>query len=227
MIDDLDAELRPVVEAEGLELFDVVLRSGVLVVTVDRAGGVDLDALTAANRAVSAALDRLDPVPGRYTLEVTSPGVERPLRTPEHFARAVDEQVTVKTRPQVPGERRLTGVLLSASEDGIELAPEKGAVITLAYSDIDRARTVFTWGPQRPNKGAKGAKAGAATAKAAKVVKGDKGGTGEDGGHGGADVAVEGGSGGVAPATKAASVPTPSDEHHEHDARERKQVATS
>ena len=56
------------------------LRSGVLLVTVDRAGGVDLDALTDANRTVSALLDELDPIPGRYTLEVSSPGVERALR---------------------------------------------------------------------------------------------------------------------------------------------------
>ena len=94
----------------------MVLRSGVLLVTVDRDGGVDLEALTEANRAVSVVLDELDPIPGRYTLEVSSPGVERTLRTPAHFVKAVGEQVTVKTRPQVPGERRLRGVLAAADE---------------------------------------------------------------------------------------------------------------
>ena len=103
MAEELMAVLQPVVSAADLELVDVELRSGVLLVTVDRPGGVDLEALTDANRAVSAVLDELDPIPGRYSLEVSSPGVERTLRTPDHFARAVGETVSIKTRPQVPG----------------------------------------------------------------------------------------------------------------------------
>jgi ribosome maturation factor RimP len=157
MVDELMAELEPVVAAADLELVDVELRSGVLVVTVDRPGGVDLEALTDANRAVSAVLDRLDPIPGRYTLEVSSPGVERRLRTPAHFAKAVGETVSVKTRPQVPGDRRLRGRLVSADQDGLELLVEggAGAPVRLAYSDIDKARTVFVWGPEPHTKAAK------------------------------------------------------------------------
>ena len=102
------------------------LRSGVLLVTVDRDGGVDLEALTDANRAVSAVLDELDPIPGRYTLEVSSPGVERTLRTPAHFVKAIGETVTVKTRPQVPGERRRRGVLVAADDDGLTLDVDGG-----------------------------------------------------------------------------------------------------
>lgn len=159
MDEELFAALQPVVDSVGLELVDVERRAGVLLVTVDRAGGVDLDALTTANRAVSQALDELDPIPGRYSLEVSSPGLERPLRTPAHFTRAVGETITVKTRPQVPGERRVRGRLLSADDEGFELAPEVGAeepgpgagTLRLSYRDIDRARTVFEWGPGRPS----------------------------------------------------------------------------
>ncbi len=148
MVEELFPTLEPVVGAAGLELIDVELRSGVLLVTVDREGGVDLEALTEANRAVSAALDQRDPIPGRYTLEVSSPGVERNLRTPAHFARAVGETVSVKTRPQVPGERRLLGVLRGADDDGVELEVEGApdGPVRLAYGEIDRARTVFEWG---------------------------------------------------------------------------------
>ncbi len=147
-MDDLFAMLQPVMAAAGLELVDVEQRSSVLLVTVDRAGGVDLDALTEANRAASAVLDELDPIPGRYALEVSSPGVERTLRTPDHFRRAVGETVTVKTRPEVAGERRRRGRLLSADDDGFELDPEGAdAPVRLAYRQIDRARTVFEWGP--------------------------------------------------------------------------------
>jgi ribosome maturation factor RimP len=149
MDDELIAILQPVVSAADLELVDVELRSGVLLVTVDRPGGVDLQALTDANRAVSGVLDELDPIPGKYSLEVSSPGVERTLRTPAHFLKAIGETVTVKTRPQVPGDRRLRGQLLAADDDGLELAVDGGSdgPMRLAYSDIDRVRTVFVWGP--------------------------------------------------------------------------------
>jgi ribosome maturation factor RimP len=154
-MDDLYATLRPVMGAVGLELVDVELRSGALLVTVDRDGGVDLEALTEANRAASAVLDELDPIPGRYALEVSSPGVERRLRTPDHFARAVGETVMVKTRPEVAGDRRRQGRLVSADEGGFELAVDDApGPVRLAYADVDRARTVFEWGPApRPSVG--------------------------------------------------------------------------
>ena len=73
MADDLFALLAPVSPA-GLELVDVELRSGVLLVTVDRPGGVDLEALDRGQPDRLGVLDELDPIPGRYTLEVSSPG---------------------------------------------------------------------------------------------------------------------------------------------------------
>lgn len=158
-MDDLYATLQPVVSAAGLELVDAELRPGLLLVTVDRDGGVDLDALTEANRAVSSLLDELDPIPGRYALEVSSPGLERPLRTPAQFARAAGEAISVKTRPEVEGGGRLRGRLVSADEDGFELAVDDGREgptrsVRLGYSDVDRARTVFEWGPA-PRPGAR------------------------------------------------------------------------
>jgi ribosome maturation factor RimP len=178
MAEELFPLLEPVLADSSLELIDVELRSGVVLVTVDREGGVDLEALTQANRVVSSLLDEHDPFPGHYTLEVSSPGVERTLRTPAHFARAVGEKVTVKTRPQVPGDRRLTGVLVASDHDGLVLRIEGDPTEDrrLGYSDIDRARTVFEWGPSpRPtggtNNAAKAAKAANAT-RAAKSAKG-------------------------------------------------------
>ena len=154
MAEELFPLLEPVVTAAGVELFDVEYRSGVVLVTVDRAEGVDLEVLTTVNRVVSELLDERDPIPGAYTLEVSSPGVERTLRRPAHFAKAVGETVSVKTRPQVPGDRRLTGELLAADDHGLELAVEGAPAgrVRLASSDIDRARTVFAWGP-RPKPG--------------------------------------------------------------------------
>ncbi|HVC68127.1 MAG TPA: ribosome maturation factor RimP [Acidimicrobiales bacterium] len=161
MVQDLFAVLQPVVTGAGLELVDVEMKSGVLQVTVDREGGVDLEALTDANRSVSALLDEVDPIPGRYSLEVSSPGIERPLRTPAHFAKAIGSTVSVKTRPQVPGERRLRGTLVAADEDGftldvdVDVDDDGRGPVQLAYADIDRARTVFVWGG-RDTSGASG-----------------------------------------------------------------------
>jgi len=168
MSEELFPLIEPVVTAAGVELVDVEYRSGVVLVTVSCEGGVDLEVLTTVNRVVSELLDERDPIPGAYTLEVSSPGVERNLRRPAHFAKAVGETVTVKTRPQVPGDRRLTGTLVSADDTGLELATDSapGGRIRLAYSDIDRARTVFAWGPA-PRPG--GARSG--TGKTTKTTK--------------------------------------------------------
>jgi ribosome maturation factor RimP len=154
-MDDLTDALSPVLAELGLDLVDVEVTGRVVRVLVDRDGGVDLDALASANRAVSVELDRLDPMPGRYTLEVSSPGVERRLRTPAHFARAVGETVTVRTHPDTTDVRRLQGVLATTDDDGVVLETGDGQV-RIAYEQIERARTVFEWGPKpAPGKGPK------------------------------------------------------------------------
>jgi len=149
--DRLVDALSPVLQASGLELVDVVVAGAQVQVTVDRPGGVDLDTLAEANIALSRALDVLDPFPGSYTLEVSSPGLERRLRTPAHFARAVGETVTVRTRGEDQPARRLRGLLSRADDRSVTLeGPEvPGGSVELAYEQIDRARTVFEWGPGR------------------------------------------------------------------------------
>ncbi|HEY1444993.1 MAG TPA: ribosome maturation factor RimP [Acidimicrobiales bacterium] len=146
---DLAGALSPVVEARGLELIDVEVRGAQLTVFVDREGGVGLDDLSEATKDVSAALDRIDPLPGRYTLTVSSPGLERRLRTPAHFARAVGETVTVRVDAGTAEVRRITGTLQSADETGCTLAgPDvPDGEVRISYDQIERARTVFEWGP--------------------------------------------------------------------------------
>lgn len=143
--------VAPILAARDLELYDLEVHSSMVRVIVDRPGGVDLDTLGDVTRAVSRELDDADPIAGRYTLEVTSPGVERPLRTPEQFIRAVGETVKVKTTIELDGQRRLEGVLLAADQSGITLEAEPGSNYTLGYGDIAKARTVFAWGTPRPS----------------------------------------------------------------------------
>jgi ribosome maturation factor RimP len=146
--------LSPVLESSGLELVDVVVGGAHVQVTVDRPGGVDLDALAAANREVSRELDQLDLFPSAYTLEVSSPGLERRLRTPAHFARAIGETVSVRTFPGAASERRIHGVLTAADDEGCNLeGPEvPDGSMRLSYPQIERARTVFEWGADKAAK---------------------------------------------------------------------------
>jgi len=138
----------PVLRDLGLALYDVEHGGGTLKVTIDREGGVDLEAIAQATRLVSRELDRTDPLPGAYTLEVTSPGLERALRRPAHFRGAVGTVVSVRTHGGVEGERRVQGTLVEADDDGIVVrAGSTEATRRLRYDEIERARTVFEWGP--------------------------------------------------------------------------------
>jgi ribosome maturation factor RimP len=156
-VDTIARTLAPAVSALGLELYDVELggsgRARVLRVLVDRDGGVDLDAIADATQAVSPLLDAppLESViTGPYALEVSSPGLERPLRTPAHFARAVGETVSVKVRAgEGESARRLHGAITAADDTGVELALDDGGTERIAYDDVTQARTVFEWGSER------------------------------------------------------------------------------
>lgn len=146
----VQALAEPVCNADAVELVDVELAGGVLRLTVDREGGLDLDAISGLTRRLSRLLDEEDPVPGRYTLEVSSPGLERRLRTPAHFRRAVGEQVSLRTTPGTEAGRRLRGTLVAADDAGITLRVGEGddaATHDVAHEQIERARTVFEWGP--------------------------------------------------------------------------------
>lgn len=147
------AELvEPIVHQGGHELYDVELAGATVRVLVDRVGGVALDDLERLSREISGVLDEADPIPDRFYLEVSSPGLERPLRRPRHFQSAVGSTVKVKTLPTVEGDRRVDGVLVAADDDGVTVETAAGPR-HVAYGDIDKARTVFEWGPT-PKQGA-------------------------------------------------------------------------
>ena len=151
--------IEPIVADQGIDLYDLELNGGSLRVAVDRPGGIGMDAIAALTRAISRALDEHDPISGHFTLEVSSPGLERQLRTPLHFQGAVDTAVTVKTVAGFDGARRVAGILHQADERGIVVAtgPPDGPLVAIGYDDIERARTVFEWGPTpKPGKAPRG-----------------------------------------------------------------------
>ena len=155
------ALVAPLVEAADATLYDLEYQGGVLRVTVEREGGVGIDLIARLTREISRELDETDPIAGQYTLEVSSPGLERVLRRSNHFVGAVGTLVTVKARAGVEGDRRIKGVLVAADADAetVTIAPSgaaPGTTRTLGLSDIERARTVFEWGPApKPGTGSK------------------------------------------------------------------------
>jgi ribosome maturation factor RimP len=134
--------VEPLLAPQGLELVDLEINAKLVRVTVDRPGGIDLDTISDVTQLVSSLLDAHDPFPGSYALEVSSPGLERTLRTPEHFRRFQGSTVSVKTRPHVEGERRVEGVLADVDDSGFTVNGRR-----LTYADVEKARTVFEWGP--------------------------------------------------------------------------------
>ena len=160
-LDKVRALVAPIVGDLQLDLYDLEFRGGTLRVTIDTpvgsAAGVDLDTIALATRLIGREFDHHDPVPGHYTLEVTSPGLERTLRTPAHFQRELGKVVALRLRDTTNADRRVQGVLTAADERGATIRPDDGAdERTVQYDQIDRARTVFTWGPSpKPGKGPK------------------------------------------------------------------------
>ncbi len=148
--------VAPALDHLGLDLYDVELAGGAgartLRITVTREGGLDLDAVTAASQAVSPLLDHVGELQGPYMLEVSSPGVERVLRRPEHYAGALGEQVSVKFHTP-DGPRRVRGRLTSCDAQACTVV-EDGREVAIALTDVTQARTVFEWAPQ-PRPGTK------------------------------------------------------------------------
>jgi ribosome maturation factor RimP len=140
--------VRPVVEGAGLELVEVVYgREGgrrILRVTLDSDGGLDLDTIADVSEKVSRRLD-LDGF-GRepYELEVSSPGIERPLRTAAQFGRFVGAQVNVKTAGPIEGARVHAGALVAADDLAVTVRVA-GAERRIPLAEIVSARTVADW----------------------------------------------------------------------------------
>jgi ribosome maturation factor RimP len=150
-VDAVRQAIEPAVLALGLDLYDVELLGAAgartLRVTVAKEGGVDLETITAVTRTVSPLVDAADAVNGSYLLEVSSPGVERTLRTPQHFRGALGEQVSVKFHTEA-GPRRVRGLLANADDASILIDADDGTRIEIVTADITQARTVFEWGVQ-------------------------------------------------------------------------------
>jgi ribosome maturation factor RimP len=143
--DGLIKLLEPTIERLGYELTDLELklggRDGLVRIFIDKDGGIEIDDCEAVSRQVSAILDVEDPLPGHYTLEVSSPGLDRTLTKPAHFQRFMGEDVRVKLRFPLDGRRNFKGALKSADEEHIEVEVD-GESHSLPLATIESARLV-------------------------------------------------------------------------------------
>lgn len=153
---DLWRLIDPLATDEGLELVEIELHSEqrvgrVLRVYLDRLDkrdeeeSPDIDELSRVSRQLSDLLDVYDVVPGAYTLEVSSPGVDRPLRKPEHFARYIGKRVEVRVLEMIEGRKKFSGILRSSTSEGITVSQDDQEVF-IPFRLIARAKYSHDWG---------------------------------------------------------------------------------
>jgi ribosome maturation factor RimP len=189
--DAIERAIAPIVASRGLAVYDIELsgsgRARVLRITISandaasdsglvsdarsagtaRSASVDVDALAELARALDPVVDDL--IDGSFQLEVSSPGLERTLRRPEHFAGAQGQRVSVKFTSATDGVVRELGQLVGFDGHDVELLDDNGAIHTIAITAISSARTMFEWGPTpRPGKGTKPGAAKHTTTRAAR-----------------------------------------------------------
>jgi ribosome maturation factor RimP len=138
--------VEPILGDARLELVDVEHRreghGQVLRLLVDRVGGegnVDLESLSRLARELSDVLDGEDLIAGSYTLECSSPGIHRPLRTREHFERYLGKKVRVRSREPLAGQRNFSGTLDAVTAAGVTVRGEGGVESTIDFDNIEKA----------------------------------------------------------------------------------------
>jgi ribosome maturation factor RimP len=142
---------EPLALGAGLELVDVQYRPEggrvVLRLLIDRPdGGVTLDELARLSRELGDVLDAHDAVPGRYHLECSSPGVNRPLLREPHFRRAMGERVRIRTHDPIEGRRGFRGTLAEVTPEGIRVEDAEVGSVSIAFAAIERANVDYDFG---------------------------------------------------------------------------------
>jgi ribosome maturation factor RimP len=140
--DRLKALIEPIANAFGCELwgleFSAAGRNGLLRVYIDKEGGVAIEDCERISRQLGALLDVENPIPGEYTLEVSSPGMDRPLYSLEQFRRFVGAEISVRLRAAFEGRRKFQGILAGVEDGEIVLRSGEHEYL-FPLTDIERA----------------------------------------------------------------------------------------
>lgn len=147
MLTGKEQQLLDVLEGEanekGIDIVTVEIvgarKSPLIRIYIDTPSGVTFDDIAQAQRWINERIDEVDPFPGAYMLEVSSPGIDRPLRTLEHFRKALGEKVCIKTSAPLDGRLRFTGKLTDANEEYISVQMEE-TTVDIPFSNIKKAQ---------------------------------------------------------------------------------------
>lgn len=143
---DIERLISPTISAMGYELWGCVFapqgQQGVLRIYIDKATGITLDDCQAVSEQVGALLDVNAPLRGAYTLEVSSPGMDRPLMRRDHFERYVGHGVRILLRAPWQGRRKYSGQLQQVVDGKVILQGEDGGLVSLALVDIEKANVI-------------------------------------------------------------------------------------
>lgn len=152
VVDRINETVSPILWTLGLELIDVVCvgqgSRSVVRVFIDKAGGVTLEDCERAHKALGPALDVADPFPHAYTLEVSSPGLDRPFKRIQDYRRAVGKRVSIKLRAPIDGQWRVAGRLADVGDEAVRVAvsqPPPERTIDIAMGSIAEAKLVVEW----------------------------------------------------------------------------------
>lgn len=148
--DRIQALLRPILASSGLELWDLEFRKEgpqwLLRLFIEREGtGATLDDCEAVSRDLAAILDVEDVMSHSYTLEVSSPGLDRTLSRPEHFEKCAGRRLRIKTFQAVNGQKVFVGILRSFERDMVTIQTEQGEELAIPLSNIAKASLVVVF----------------------------------------------------------------------------------
>lgn len=138
--------VAPIAESFGLEVIEVLYEKKCdgmnLTIVIDKEGGVTIDDCEKLHKAIDAPLDELDPIKCAYTLNVSSPGIDRPLKLPRDYKRNLGKKITVKLYKPLNGKKQYTGILGSYTETSFVLLTEKGE-LTFEIKDTAKVEPVI------------------------------------------------------------------------------------
>jgi ribosome maturation factor RimP len=140
----------PLAQAEGMEIVDIEFRhegsrgGRVLRLYMDKDGGTNVDDLSRVSRQLGELLDAQDTIDGTYTLEVSSPGINRSLKKPEHFLRFVGKRIRIRTRDLIDGRRSFLGILDEVAGGSVRLTQE-GKQYWIPFSMIEKSNYEHDW----------------------------------------------------------------------------------
>ena len=146
LLELLRIRLNPVIEDLGYELYDLkdlqYQGQRIIRVSIDHEQGIQLEDCVRIDQMLQKLFDENDPIEEAYTLEVSSPGIFRVLKNPEHFRRFTGERIKIRLKKKINGMRQAIGKLCSSTEDGIQFLPENESEegLFIAYGNISKAR---------------------------------------------------------------------------------------